>query len=339
MSKIPKCLVEKINSVPAKPGIYQMKDSDGNIIYIGKSKSLKSRVKSYFNTQHKWNKIKKMVFHIHDIDFIVTDTHLEAQLLECALIKKMKPIYNVQFKNDKKYKYLKIEHCFKNKPITIVDERENENCFGPYRSKNILFAIINFFEHIYPISKYENAYDFTYNMLPQPIKKETFEENKNCIIEIFSKKKKMLKFLSEIESKMQLAASEFQFETASIYRDILHYIKYLDDSLVNENSNLRTSRVLIGEKIENGYKIFYISNNNIILKKKYKKLTGKALEEFLIQAQKLENDISHNKNEKSDLDFKNIIKAEIRDTTSKVLLTIDNNYNTDEFINKLMKNN
>ena len=103
MSRIPQHLKEKIKTIPAKPGIYQMKDLNGNIIYIGKSKVLHSGVKSYFYNEHRHNKIKRMVLHIQDVDVIITDTHLEAQMLECALIKKFKPIYNKQFKNDKNY--------------------------------------------------------------------------------------------------------------------------------------------------------------------------------------------------------------------------------------------
>lgn len=339
MSKIPKHLTKIINSIPEKPGIYQMKDSYGNIIYIGKSKSLKSRVKSYFNTEHKWDKVKRMVFHIQDIEFIVTDTHLEAQVLECALIKKFKPIYNSQFKNHEKYKYLKISNCYRNKPLSIVDERQDNNCIGPYRSKNIINTIMSFFENIYPIARCNNSYDFTYNSLPKPVGKETFEENRNCLVEIFSKKEYMLEFLSSIEKKMNEAAAEFQFERASIYRDTIHSLKYLDNCLLNKNNRKRHRKILMGEKLEEGYKIFYIFNYSIILKRKYNDVTKEAIEEFLAQAKKLEGKKMYIKNEKSDLDFKNIISSELKDITSKVILTVSKKNDIDEFVNKLIKTN
>lgn len=335
LSKIPENLIEKVGSIPVKPGVYQMKDVDGNIIYIGKSKTLKSRVKSYFHTEHKWNKVKRMVFHIHDIDYIVTDTHLEAQLLECALIKKLQPIYNKQFKNDKNYRYLKVENYNKFKSLSIAYERESKNCFGPYRSKKILYDVIDFFRNIYPITKCEDIYEFTYKILPQPMERDDFEKNKESLIEIFSNREYMMEFLSKMEEKMNEAALELQFELASTYRDMLEFTRYLYDYNKNQTDSLRDKKVLMGEKIEDGYKIFYISNYRIISKKKYIKLTRESIEEFLAQAQELEIKLSHVIDEKRDLDFKKIIQTEIKDETSKVVVFVDSHYSVDEFISRL----
>ncbi len=314
-----------------------MKDVYGNIIYIGKSKSLRSRVKSYFNTQHKWKKIERMVFHIHDIDFIVTDTHLEAQILECALIKKLKPIYNSQFKNHEKYIYLKIEKSSRSKPIKVIREREGENCFGPYRSKNMLPEAIKVFENIYPIIKCEDTYEFDYKVLPPTMKEDTFQRNMESLIEIFSRKECMLQFLIEIEKKMQESALELQFERASTYRDIHYYIKYLYDYDTKKINHLSQKQVLMGERIEDGYKIFYISNGSIISKRKYEEITRKIIEEFLVQAKELEDKVVEIKNEKRNLDFKYIINTEIQDQASKTVLFLTDNYNVDEFINDLME--
>ncbi len=98
---IPEHLEERIKTIPEKPGVYRMKDKNGNILYVGKSKSLRSRVKSYFYGDHGQDKIKEMVSRIGDIDIITTDTHLEAQVLECELIKKLRPPYNRQIINDR----------------------------------------------------------------------------------------------------------------------------------------------------------------------------------------------------------------------------------------------
>ncbi|MDF2612262.1 MAG: hypothetical protein K0S71_48 [Clostridia bacterium] len=335
MASIPQHLAEKVNAIPAKPGIYQMKDADGNIIYIGKSKALKSRVRSYFNREHEWEKIKRMVFHIHDIDFIVTDTHLEAQILECELIKKIRPMYNAQFKNDQKYKYMKIEDDPKMRPITVADERDDRNCFGPYRSKNILLNISKFFENVYPIAKFHGVYVFTYNTLPKSMEKDAFEVNKSCLIEIFKSEECMQKFLSEIENKMKTAALECRFETAVIYRDILSDLKYIYNFSIKKTNSLRQQKILIGEKLEEGYKIFYIANASILFKKKYKRLTRKAIENILGEARALEDDVSQIRDEKSGLDFEHIIRSEIRDKTAKSVLLLDTGYDIDEFISRL----
>lgn len=335
MSRIPENLIGKIESIPAKPGIYKMKDIEGNIIYVGKSKTLKSRVRSYFYTEHKWRKIKRMVFNIHDIDYIVTDTHLEAQILECALIKKLQPIYNKQFKNDKRYMYLKIEDYNRFKPISMAGERENKHCLGPYRNKNILLDTIKFFQNIYPITKCGHTYEFAYKILPQSMEIKTFEKNRECLIEIFHNKEYMLNFLSKIENNMEKSALELRFEMARIYRDMLSHIKYIYDYNVSETDELQPKKVLMGEKIDRGYKIFYISNDRIILKRKYIKLTKELIEEFLVEAQEIGTKISFIINEKRDLDFKKIIHNEIKDEASKAVLFIEGDYDLNGFIDSI----
>ncbi len=337
LSKIPKHLKEKIDSIPLKPGVYKMKDIEGNIIYVGKSKTLRSRVKSYFYTDHEWGKLKILVFHIQDIDYIVTDTHLEALILECALIKKLRPIYNSQLKNHKKYRYLKINAFNRFKPLSIVDEREGENCFGPYRSKGMLEEIVKFFQKIYPISKSKGMYEFTYKIFPEVIKEDTFEKNKESLVEIFTKRECMLEFLSQIEAKMMDAAENFQFETASTYRDMQGYMNYLHDTKTRESDELEGKNVLMGEKLDVGYKIFYISKGRIILKRKYKEISKCELEEFLANAKDLEGRVADIENEKRDLDFKSIVYSEIKNQESKAVVFIEDNNYIEVFIEKLLR--
>ncbi len=331
---IPKHLTDKVKSIPEKPGIYQMKDSDGNIIYIGKSKCLNKRVRSYFYNNHQWNKIKRMVFNIYDIDFIVTDTHLEAQILECALIKKIKPTYNSQFKNDKKYAYLKIEDYNKFRSLSVTQERETKYCFGPYRSKNNLLDLVDYFKNIYPIKKHENSYEFTYHPLPLTMEKNIFEENRECLIELFSEKECMIKFLLQIESKMKEASLLLQFEKASFYKDTLTILKYL--SSINKSDSLKGRKILVGEKIDSGYKLFYISDENLVLKRKYPTITIQDIEEFLDQGRTVEEHITPYKNEKSNLDFKHIISTEIMSKSSKSVGFVGENFNPELFLNQLL---
>lgn len=338
MLEISERLQKKINAIPTKPGIYQMKDCYGNIIYIGKSKSLRTRVKSYFNKENKWNKINQMVFHIDDINFIVTDTHLEAQLLECALIKKFQPIYNTQFKNHNKYKYLKVERKLSGKPLSIVDEMEDD-CFGPYRSKNPLIQIVNFFQNIYPIKKHGHIYTFKYKILPNPTNHDNFKENRRCLMEILSNETCMLIFLEILENMMQSAALEYKYEMASIYRDALGSLKYIYASHKKEASELMKKEILVGERIQEGYKLFYISEANIILKKKFREITKEAVERFLIEGQSLEKVALPVVNEKRLLDFKSIIYTEIQDKGSKAILNLDSNDSIDKFIHRLIRIN
>ena len=100
---------EKSSKLPLKPGVYIMKDSKGHIIYIGKAKKLKNRVSQYFKGEFSHTiKVREMVSRVEDFNYIVTDTEFEALVLECSLIKKNKPKYNVLLKDDKGYYYIKI---------------------------------------------------------------------------------------------------------------------------------------------------------------------------------------------------------------------------------------
>ncbi|SCY31826.1 GIY-YIG nuclease family protein [Alkaliphilus peptidifermentans] len=342
MTKESDKLLEKIKLIPDKPGIYQMKDINGNIIYIGKSKTLRSRAKSYFNTQHEWNKIKRMVFSIHDISYITTDTHLEAQILECALIKKIKPIYNSQYRNDEKYVYLRISNQSQEKPIYLayIKEKDPEICFGPFRSKGIVTDIIKRLENIYPIVKQNGSYEFSYKAMTESMNSIMFEENYKSLIEIFTDGNSMKKFKYNVEEKMKKEAINLRFETAAMYKDILNYLDYLYNYLFKTNETT-LNKVLMGERLQDGYKIFYISNERIILKRKYKDIKREAIEAFLAEAMALAA-ISIKINEKRLLDFKNILRSEIEDyKPSKVLLIIDegNHYDIDEFVEKLLSIN
>ena len=102
-------LREKTSQLTSSPGVYLMKDERGGIIYIGKAKNLKNRVSSYFRVSADHTpKVAKMVSHVWDYDFIVTDSEYEALLLECSLIKQHKPHYNILLKDDKGYHYIRI---------------------------------------------------------------------------------------------------------------------------------------------------------------------------------------------------------------------------------------
>lgn len=345
LTGIPGHLTQKIDRIPMKPGVYQMKDKSGNIIYIGKSKTLRARVRSYFTTEHEIKKLKRLVLNIADIDFIVTDTHMEARILECELIKKIKPMYNVQFKNDARYKYLKVETKDKLKPLNIVNDRENEDCFGPYKSQHILLNVVKFFENIYPITNAKDKYFFTYHAIPKLVDEGTFEENRKCLIELFDKKECMEGFIKELENKMDLEALNFQFEKAAIYRDIIANIKYIYSFNIRKGDDLKNKRILVGERLEDGYKIFYIYDNHIVYKKKYKRLSRRSLESFMLKGKQME--ISKNKftSEKEELDFKSIIRSELEDKEFKTIIIIDNDETQDhklidtihDFMNKLTK--
>lgn len=127
-------LREKVKLLPAKSGCYIMKDNSGNVIYVGKAKSLRNRVKSYFDTSLKTNKTYALVKHIYDFEYIITNTELDAFSLENNLIKKYQPKYNILLKDDKAFPYIKIDMAEKFPRLQVVRKPKVDGSllFGPY---------------------------------------------------------------------------------------------------------------------------------------------------------------------------------------------------------------
>ena len=113
-------LENKLKQLPDKSGVYLMKDSEGKIIYVGKAKVLKNRVKQYFTGVQKYAKVALMVANIADLEYIICDTELEALILECNLIKKYRPYYNILLKDDKHYPYVRIDLAEPFPRVTVV---------------------------------------------------------------------------------------------------------------------------------------------------------------------------------------------------------------------------
>ena len=142
---------EKLSTLPENPGVYLMKNSNEKIIYVGKAVILKNRVRQYFRKNEKTARIEKMVSLIHDFEYIITDTEDEALILECNLIKKYKPKFNVLLKDDKTYPYIKVGE--KNgKPIIQLTRnlvKDGSKYYGPYPSVWSAKEMIKYIKDIY----------------------------------------------------------------------------------------------------------------------------------------------------------------------------------------------
>lgn len=127
-------VTEKLKMLPTDPGVYIMKNAEGTVIYVGKAKNLKNRVKQYFYTGVKTDKVMAMVSHVSDFDYIITPTEIDALTLENNLIKKHKPRYNILLKDDKTYPYLAVnlKEPFPTFRITRKIRRDGSRYFGPY---------------------------------------------------------------------------------------------------------------------------------------------------------------------------------------------------------------
>jgi len=148
-------LKEIVKKIPLNPGIYLMKDENGTVIYVGKAKSLRKRVRQYFNKTNKTLRIIKMVEKIQNIEYVVTQNELEALVLECNYIKEYSPKYNVMLKDDKNYPYIKItvKDEFPGVYITRRVVNDGAKYFGPYTDVSGVRDILNTIKEIFPLKR------------------------------------------------------------------------------------------------------------------------------------------------------------------------------------------
>lgn len=224
-----------LKNLPNKPGVYLMKNSLGEVIYVGKAKILKNRVKSYFqNSKNHSEKVKVLVKNIAEFEYIVTDSEMEALILECNLIKKYSPKYNILLKDDKFYPFIKItiKDDFPRVFVTRNFSRDGSKYFGPYTNGTAVYETIDLIYKIFPLrtcklSIKENGesirpclnYHIKKCLGPcgGHISKDEYGKMINEIIDILSGKDtyvtKMLK------TEMENAAENLEFEKAASLRD------------------------------------------------------------------------------------------------------------------------
>ena len=143
----------QLKSVPTLPGVYQFKNKDNKIIYIGKAKNLKNRVRSYFqNQENKSSKINSMLKNVFDLEWIVVENEVEALLTEANLIKKHRPKYNVLMKDDKSYPYIQITNePFPQVLLTRKIKKDGSKYYGPYTDSRRLRTILQVMHKVFPI--------------------------------------------------------------------------------------------------------------------------------------------------------------------------------------------
>lgn len=227
---------EQLKKLPAEPGVYLMKDENDKIIYVGKAISLKNRVRQYFqSSKNHSSKVKSMVKNIKSFEYIITDSELEALILECNLIKKYRPKYNVLLRDDKTYPYIKVTVNEDYPRILKVRRvlRDKAKYFGPYTNVEAVNDTLEVIRNIYPIRTcnvdIERA--IKNNMRPclnlhikrcvGPCTGNVSKEEYNKMIEeillfLSGKEETLIEILKE---KMNKCSMEFNFEEAAIYRD------------------------------------------------------------------------------------------------------------------------
>lgn len=263
----------KLALLPDKPGCYLMKNAEGTIIYVGKAKVLKNRVRSYFNGSHN-GKTQRLVSEIRDFEYIVTASNMEALILECNLIKQHHPRYNVLLKDDKSFPYLKITN--EAQPRLEVTRRvlkDKAKYFGPYPNAFAAQQTKKLLDRLYPLRKCRTLPDKVclYYHLGQCLAPCEFpvpaSENERMVSEI-------ARFLNgghgdikkELQRKMEEAAEELAFERAREYRDQIVAIEALmEKQTINMTDAM--DRDVFGYAVDKGWmcvQILYMRQGKMI---------------------------------------------------------------------------
>ncbi|MDF2486341.1 MAG: Excinuclease subunit domain protein [Herbinix sp.] len=259
-----------------------------------------------------------MVSMIKDIEYNITDTHLEARLLECQLIKEIKPRFNAQMKHDQRYIFIKVEDFNRYNPLSIVEERM-ENCFGPFRSKYTISEFMDRLKNIYPIIKNGNTYEFEYHMFPITMEKDIYNQNKELLLELFTREDNILLFVEVLQARMDDAVSLYRYEMASIYRDMINNFRMLKNGLDGYKS-LVSRDILLKLPIEQGYKLFFVSKGSIINSIVTDNPDKEIIDGFIAEStSKISAMKPTSDNEKSWIDFRDILYSEISELPDEMV--------------------
>ena len=273
---------EEIQKLPEKPGVYIMKDCEGDIIYIGKAISLKNRVRQYFrkSTNHA-TKVVAMVKNIEEFEYIITDNEVEALILESNLIKKHKPKYNILLRDDKNYPYIKV--TIKERFPRIIKTRkvikDGNRYFGPYVSSGAVNDTLDIIENLYKLRtcsmKLEDGPRLKRPCLNHfigkcmgPCFQEVNEDEYMIMINevIMFLNGKEHKLVEVIEEKMKQASKNLDFESAAKYRDQVASLNHILEKQKIVSTNLEDQDVIgMARGIENVcVQVFFVRTGKII---------------------------------------------------------------------------
>ena len=263
----------KLELLPTSPGCYIHKDKNGTIIYVGKAKNLRNRVRSYFRGSHD-TKTEALVSEIVDFEFIVTESNIEALLLEINLIKENKPKYNIMLKDDKSYPFIKITNeRYPRLIITRQVKKDGGLYFGPYPDVGAANEIKRLLDRIFPFRKCTNPPSkvcFYYHIgqcMAHTVcrKDEAYFKAMSQEVSDFLKGQDD-KIIDELKSKMALAAQSMEFERAAEYRDLIQAIGTLRTKQRVMAKDLQ-NRDVFGYYVDKGWmcvQVFFVRQGKLI---------------------------------------------------------------------------
>ena len=235
---------EELKKLPAKPGVYLMHDERDEIIYVGKAVSLKNRVRQYFQSSYKGAKIEQMVTHIARFEYIITDSELEALVLESNLIKEHRPKYNTMLKDDKSYPFIKVtvQEAYPRVLFARRMKKDKNRYFGPYTSGGAVKDVIELVRKLYQVRSCSRTLPrdcgkdrpcLYYHMkqctgpCTGNVPQETYRENIQKVLRFLNGD--FQETIDQLTDKMQKASEELRFEDAAECRDLIQSIRKIGE--------------------------------------------------------------------------------------------------------------
>ncbi len=268
-----------VKNTSTKPGVYIMYDSKDTVIYIGKAKNLRNRLKSYFAREHDNEKIAQLILNLARIEVTITPTEVDALLVEISLIKQHKPRYNIQFKDSKGYPYIFIDTSHPYPRLFVSRERKHlnkMNYFGPYPNSKAMYFTVN---HLYKIFKLRDCKDSYFNNRSRPclryqigrchapctglISSNNYLGYVNLAIKLLNGKNQDV--LEELRCKMNNYSNDREYNKAKEYRDLINFVQILLNKQIVSNSKGNCDFIALVSKY--GYvciHIIQIRNDEIV---------------------------------------------------------------------------
>lgn len=281
MPEVSEHIQEKLKALPDKPGVYFHKDANGDILYIGKAVNLKNRVRSYFQKgSAKTPKIQRMVGRVSDLQWIVTDTELEALILECNLIKKHRPPFNVRLRDDKHYPYLMVTMAedFPRVLITRRVKRDRNRYFGPYTDSRAVYNIMRLVREVFQIRACDLQFDGIHPIRPclyyhmgqcsgpcaGLVSKEDYRKQAEEVIAFLEGKSKDV--VKRLKVRMEAAAEAMEFEKAARLRDQIEAVEKISEQQKVLSTKLEEQDViaLAGDDGSACVQMFFIREGKLI---------------------------------------------------------------------------
>nr|WP_314462415.1 excinuclease ABC subunit UvrC [uncultured Clostridium sp.] len=273
---------EELKKLPSQPGVYIMHDRRDEIIYVGKAISLKNRVRQYFqSSRNKTAKIEQMVSRIARFEYIITDSELEALVLECNLIKEHRPRYNTMLKDDKTYPYIKVT-MYEEFPRVLFSrdmKKDKSKYFGPYTSAGAVKDTIDLIHKLYQIrtcsrnlprdiGKERPCLNYHIKQCQAPcqgyISQEDYGKSISQVLDFLGGK--YAPVIAMLEEKMQAASDEMDYEKAIEYRDLLTSVKQIAQKQKITDSGMEDRDIIAMAKDEKDavVQVFFVREGKLI---------------------------------------------------------------------------